>query len=100
MRSASPAISRPPRPVSCFRHSLRPLPPRRPLPACRRSERPCSFSYRPLFILYAEDRNLLPVREARYEEYGMREKVRAERTATNGLRNGSPAMAFDDGRLC
>ena len=34
--------------------------------------------YRLLFILYAEDRNLLPVREARYEEYGLREKVRAD----------------------
>jgi hypothetical protein len=31
-----------------------------------------------LFILYAEDRDLLPVREARYEEYGLREKVRAD----------------------
>ena len=34
--------------------------------------------YRLLFILYAEDRDLLPVREARYEEYGLREKVRAD----------------------
>ncbi len=34
--------------------------------------------YRLLFILYAEDRDLLPVREARYEEYGLRENVRAD----------------------
>lgn len=34
--------------------------------------------YRLLFILYAEDRDSLPVREARYEEYGLREKVRAD----------------------
>ncbi len=34
--------------------------------------------YRLLFILYAEDRDLLPVREARYEEYGLREKLRAD----------------------
>ncbi len=34
--------------------------------------------YRLLFILYAEDRNLLPVREGRYDEYGLREKVRGD----------------------
>jgi hypothetical protein len=34
--------------------------------------------YRLLFILYAEDRDLLPVRERRYEEYGLREKVRGD----------------------
>ena len=34
--------------------------------------------YRLLFILYAEDRNLLPVRESRYDEYGLREKVRGD----------------------
>ena len=32
--------------------------------------------YRLLFILYAEDRNLLPVRDSRYIDYGLREKVR------------------------
>ncbi len=32
--------------------------------------------YRLLFILYAEDRSLLPVRDARYDDYGLREKVR------------------------
>ena len=34
--------------------------------------------YRLLFILYAEDRNLLPVRDARYDDYSLREKVRGE----------------------
>ncbi len=32
--------------------------------------------YRLLFILYAEDRDLLPVRDRRYDDYGLREKVR------------------------
>ena len=32
--------------------------------------------YRLLFILYAEDRNLLPVRDDRYDDYGLRKKVR------------------------
>ena len=34
--------------------------------------------YRLLFILYAEDRNLLPVRDRRYDEYGLRERVRGD----------------------
>ena len=34
--------------------------------------------YRLLFILYAEDRNLLPVREIRYVDYGLRERVRGD----------------------
>ena len=34
--------------------------------------------YRLLFILYAEDRNLLPVRDAKYDEYALREKVRKD----------------------
>lgn len=32
--------------------------------------------YRLLFILYAEDRALLPVKDRRYDDYGLREKVR------------------------
>ena len=32
--------------------------------------------YRLLFILYAEDRNLLPVRDDRYDDYGLRKQVR------------------------
>ena len=34
------------------------------------------FLYRLLFILYAEDRNLLPVNDARYDDYGLRKRVR------------------------
>ena len=34
--------------------------------------------YRLLFIMYAEDRNLLPVRDERYDDYGLREKVRGD----------------------
>ncbi len=34
--------------------------------------------YRLLFILYAEDRDLLPVRDNRYDDYGLREKVRLD----------------------
>ena len=34
------------------------------------------FLYRVLFILYAEDRGLLPVNEPRYDDYGLRKRVR------------------------
>ena len=34
--------------------------------------------YRLLFILYAEDRNLLPVRDERYDDYALRDKVRGD----------------------
>jgi hypothetical protein len=34
--------------------------------------------YRLLFLLYAEDRNLLPVRDERYDDYGLRDKVRGD----------------------
>ena len=34
--------------------------------------------YRLLFILYAEDRDLLPVRDTRYDDYALREKVRGD----------------------
>lgn len=34
--------------------------------------------YRLLFILYAEDRNLLPVRDTRYDDYGLRDRVRGD----------------------
>ncbi len=34
--------------------------------------------YRLLFFLYAEDRNLLPVRDERYDDYGLRDKVRGD----------------------
>jgi len=34
--------------------------------------------YRLLFILYAEDRDLLPVRDERYDDYGLRDRVRQD----------------------
>ena len=34
------------------------------------------FLYRLLFVLYAEDRGLLPVHDARYDNYGLRKPVR------------------------
>lgn len=34
--------------------------------------------YRLLFILYAEDRDLLPVRDRRYDDYGLRVRVRLD----------------------
>ena len=34
--------------------------------------------YRLLFIFYAEDRDLLPVRNTRYDDYALREKVRGD----------------------
>ncbi len=34
--------------------------------------------YRLLFILYAEDRDLLPISDDRYADYGLREKVRGD----------------------
>jgi hypothetical protein len=34
--------------------------------------------YRLLFVLYAEDRNLLPARDKSYDDYGMRKRVRED----------------------
>ncbi len=36
------------------------------------------FLYRLLFILYAEDRDLLPIRDDRYDDYGLRDRVRGD----------------------
>ena len=36
------------------------------------------FLYRLLFLLYAEDRGLLPVNDSRYDDYGLRKPVRDE----------------------
>ena len=46
------------------------------------------FLYRLLFVLYAEDRGLLPVNDARYADYGLRKRVRdgiARRMAAHGI---------------
>ena len=47
-----------------------------PLPEVR--EAALILLYRLLFILYAEDRNLLPVRDDRYDDYALRDKVRGD----------------------
>ena len=36
------------------------------------------FLYRLLFVLYAEDRGLLPVNDTRYDDYGLRKRVRED----------------------
>ena len=50
--------------------------PEAPLPEVR--EAALVLLYRLLFILYAEDRDLLPVRDERYDDYGLRDKVRGD----------------------
>ena len=50
--------------------------PEAPLPKVR--EAALILLYRLLFILYAEDRDLLPVRNKRYDDYALREKVRGD----------------------
>ena len=47
-----------------------------PLPDVR--EASLVLLYRLLFILYAEDRDLLPVRNTSYDDYALREKVRGD----------------------
>ena len=47
--------------------------PNAPLPEVR--EAALLLLYRLLFILYAEDRDLLPVRDERYDDYALRDKV-------------------------
>ena len=44
------------------------------LPRCR--DAALIFLYRLLFVLYAEDRGLLPVNDSRYDDYGLRKRVR------------------------
>ena len=50
--------------------------PEAPLPEVR--EAALILLYRLLFIFYAEDRDLLPVRNTRYDDYALREKVRED----------------------
>ena len=40
--------------------------------------------YRLLFVLYAEDRDLLPVRDSRYDDYALRDRVRGEHWPPQG----------------
>ncbi|MDE0156546.1 MAG: restriction endonuclease [Gammaproteobacteria bacterium] len=56
------------------------------------------FLYRVLFILYAEDRGLLPVNDLRYDDYGLRKRVRddiAQRTAQNDVFSGMAANYYN-----
>ena len=50
--------------------------PEAPLPEVR--EAALLLLYRLLFILYAEDRDLLPVRDRRYDDYALRDRVRGD----------------------
>ena len=54
--------------------------------------------YRLLFVLYAEDRGLLPVNDPRYEDYGLRKPVRdhvAHRMQGGGVFSASASSYYD-----
>ena len=56
------------------------------------------FLYRLLFILYAEDRGLLPVNDLRYDDYGLRKRVRddiAQRKSQNDVFSGTAANYYN-----
>ena len=56
------------------------------------------FLYRVLFILYAEDRGLLPVNDLRYDDYGLRKRVRddiAQRKSQNDVFSGTAANYYN-----
>ena len=56
------------------------------------------FLYRLLFVLYAEDRGLLPVNDRRYEDYGLRKPVRqdiARRTEQGAAFSASASHYYD-----
>ncbi len=56
------------------------------------------FLYRLLFILYAEDRGLLPVNDLRYDDYGLRKRVRddiAQRKSQNDIFSGTAANYYN-----
>ena len=56
------------------------------------------FLYRLLFILYAEDRGLLPVNDFRYDDYGLRKRVRddiAQRKSQNDVFSGTAANYYN-----
>ena len=66
------------------------------LPAIR--EAALIFLYRLLFVLYAEDRGLLPVNDPRYEDYGLRKPVRediARRMDRNAVFSTSASRYYD-----
>ena len=54
--------------------------------------------YRLLFVLYAEDRGLLPVNDSRYDDYGLRRRVRddiARRTAQGDAFSAHATSYYD-----
>ena len=56
------------------------------------------FLYRLLFVLYAEDRGLLPVNDSRYDDYGLRKPVRediADRMASGDVFSASAPRYYD-----
>ena len=56
------------------------------------------FLYRLLFILYAEDRGLLPVNDSRYDDYGLRKRVRddvAARMNSSDTFSSSATILYD-----
>ena len=56
------------------------------------------FLYRLLFVLYAEDRGLLPVHDARYDDYGLRKPVRdhlADRMLANDTYSAMATNYYD-----
>ncbi len=56
------------------------------------------FLYRLLFLLYAEDRDLLPVNDSRYDDYGLRQRVRDDvaRRMRDGDTFSSAATHYHD----
>ena len=56
------------------------------------------FLYRLLFVLYAEDRGLLPVNDSRYDDYGLRKRVRDDiaRRMTDNDTFSSHATSYYD----
>ena len=66
------------------------------MPAIR--EAALIFLYRLLFVLYAEDRGLLPVNDAAYDDYGLRKRVRddvARRKARNDTFSTAASSYYD-----
>ncbi len=56
------------------------------------------FLYRLLFVLYAEDRGLLPVNDSRYDDYGLRKGVRediANKMVTGGTFSPRATKYYD-----
>ena len=57
-----------------------------------------TFLYRLLFLLYAEDRGLLPVNDPRYDDYGLRKRVRddvAQRIERGDAFSGMASTYYD-----